>query len=46
LRRRFQPPLDVQFHPPLLRVFPDRFYHQIVIEIVEEALDVRSQTQS
>src|SRR5262249_43637870 len=36
LRRRFQPPLDVQFHPPLLRVFPDRLHHQTVIEIVEE----------
>src|SRR5260370_6799143 len=34
LRRRFQPPLDVQFHPPLLRVFPDRFHHHIVIAIL------------
>lgn len=35
LRRRFQPSLDVKFHPPLLRVFPYRSHHQIVIEIVE-----------
>jgi hypothetical protein len=35
LRRRFQPALDVQFHPPLLRVFPHGLHHQIVIEIVE-----------
>src|SRR5579872_101045 len=41
LRRRFQPPLDVPYNPPLLRVFPDGLHHQTVIEIVEEALDVQ-----
>jgi hypothetical protein len=28
LRRRFQPALDGQFHPPLLRVFPNGPHHQ------------------
>src|SRR5215472_8258183 len=41
LRRRFQPSLNVQYHPPLLRVLPDRLHLQTVIEIVEKALDVQ-----
>jgi hypothetical protein len=35
LRRRFQPTLDVKYHPPVFRVFLYRPHHQIVIEIVE-----------
>ena len=46
LRWRFQPPLDVEDHPLLLRVFLHRPHQQIVVDIVEEALDVQVQTQS
>jgi len=40
LHRRLQPALDVEQHPPTVRMMTDRLEHQLPIDTVEEALDV------
>ncbi len=41
LHWRFQPPLDVENHPLLFRVFLHRPYQQILRDVIEETLDVQ-----
>ena len=40
LRRRFQPPLNIENRPLVLRVLPDCPVHQLMIDVVKIAFDV------
>ena len=41
LCRRFQPALDVEDDPFILRVFPNCLHQQVMVDVVEKALDIQ-----
>jgi site-specific DNA recombinase len=43
LKRRLQPPLNVEKEPPLLGMPPHRFHQKLEIDVVEQTLDVKLQ---